>query len=81
MQRGEFLRSRSRDQCGDGEELTMTYDPKCEELAEFFLDESYVGKARNGIIHALAQTIQTSIEDFLEGLYQEEKKEMEYNDT
>jgi hypothetical protein len=56
----------------------MSYDPHCEELAELFLDDSYVGKDREGIIRALAQSIQTAIEDFLGGLCQEEEKEMEY---
>jgi hypothetical protein len=55
----------------------MSYDPHCEELAELFLDESYVGRDRKGIVHALAQTIQTSIEDFLKGLLEDEKKKME----
>jgi hypothetical protein len=56
----------------------MSYDPKCEELADLFLDESYTGKDREAIIHALAQTIQTGIEDFLEELHQEEVKEAEH---
>jgi hypothetical protein len=56
----------------------MSYDPRCESLANLFVDESYVGKVREGIVGALAQSIQTHIEDFLEGLRQDEAKEAEH---
>jgi DNA-binding MarR family transcriptional regulator len=51
----------------------MSYDQKCEELADLFVDESYTGKGREKIVRTLAQSIQEHIEEWLEGFREEEK--------
>ena len=44
----------------------MPHDPKCHELAAFFLEDD-LPHAPENLVNALAEEIQDTIEDFLQG--------------
>ena len=50
--------------------MTKTYDQKCYDLAEHFIKDCSPAllRGRRGLTHQLAIEIQTTIEDYFEGL-------------
>ena len=46
--------------------MKIHYDPRCEELARFFLDDEPKEKRRQGDVEDLAGAIQLAIENWIE---------------
>jgi hypothetical protein len=47
--------------------MKKLYDPKCEELAHWFLDDEEPERRKEGDVGELAGVIQRAIEDWMEG--------------
>ena len=46
--------------------MKVEYDPKCAELAQWFLDDAYGTEYDDSLLNALASVIQTAIEGWFE---------------
>jgi hypothetical protein len=59
--------------------VETTYDPRCADLARFFLEDA--GRLTPALLHDLATDLQRAVENFIAALEDEERRERRPTDA